>query len=92
MVNDTEVWVHWKGARTGPYTNAEIDALKKEIIGELIMLQPKNESEMKQIYRYLSICKDLERLGDHITTICEWVIFTISGEIVDLNRTAKTAD
>ena len=27
MVNDTGVWVHWKGARTGPYTNAEIDAL-----------------------------------------------------------------
>jgi len=72
--------------------DAEIDALKKEIIGELIMLQPKNEVEMKQIYRYLSICKDLERLGDHITTICEWVIFTISGEIVDLNRTSKTAD
>lgn len=72
--------------------DAAIDAQKKEIIGELIMLQPKNEVEMKQIYRYLSICKDLERLGDHSMTICEWVIFTVSGEIVDLNRTAKNAD
>lgn len=67
----------------------EIDAMKKAIIADLIMLQPKNEAEMKQIYRYISICKDLERLGDHITTICEWVIFTVKGEIIDLNRTSQ---
>jgi phosphate transport system protein len=69
--------------------DAEIDAQKKEIIGELIMLQPKGEDEMRQIYRLISIGKDLERLGDHITTICEWVIFTVKGEIVDLNRMPK---
>jgi len=72
--------------------DAEIDAEKKRIIGELIMLHPDNEAEMKQIYRFLSICKDLERLGDHITTICEWVIFTVRGEIVDLNRSAKNPE
>ena len=72
--------------------DAEIDAQKKQIIAELIMLQPKKEAEMRQIYRYLSISKDLERLGDHITTICEWVIFTVKGEIVDLNRMPKTGD
>lgn len=70
----------------------EIDAMKKQIISDLIMLQPKDELEMKQVYRYLSICKDLERLGDHITTICEWVIFTVKGEIVDLNRTSKSPE
>lgn len=72
--------------------DAEIDAQKKQIIAELIMLQPKKEAEMRQIYRYLSISKDLERLGDHITTICEWVIFTVKGEIVDLNRMSKTGE
>ncbi|HNY17293.1 MAG TPA: phosphate signaling complex protein PhoU [Treponemataceae bacterium] len=72
--------------------DAEIDAQKKQIIAELIMLQPTKEAEMRQIYRYLSISKDLERLGDHITTICEWVIFTVKGEIVDLNRMPKTGD
>jgi phosphate transport system protein len=65
--------------------DAEIDAQKKEIISELLMLQPKNESDMKQVYRFISICKDLERLGDHITTICEWVVFTVKGEIITLN-------
>lgn len=72
--------------------DADIDALKKEIIADLIMLQPKNEIEMKQIYRYISISKDLERLGDHIMTICEWVIFTVKGEIVDLNRTSRSPE
>jgi phosphate transport system protein len=72
--------------------DVEIDTQKKQIIAELIMLQPTKEAEMRQIYRYLSISKDLERLGDHITTICEWVIFTVKGEIVDLNRMPKTGD
>ncbi len=72
--------------------DAEIDAIKKDIIGELIMLHPADETHMRQIVRYLSICKDLERLGDHITTICEWVIFTVSGEMVDLNRSAKVVE
>ncbi len=81
-----------KLAKTTASRDAEIDEQKKQIIGELIMIQPKNEADMKQVYRYLSICKDLERLGDHITTICEWVIFTISGEIVDLNRIGKNVD
>lgn len=72
--------------------DCEIDRQKKEIIAELIMLHPKDKKEMKQIYRYLSICKDLERLGDHVTTICEWVIFTVKGEIVDLNKMAKNSD
>ena len=86
-INDDETLAKATAAR-----DSEIDAQKKEIIGELIMLKPDNEKEMKQIYRYLSISKDLERLGDHITTICEWVIFAVSGEIVDLNRTAKNPD
>ncbi|AEE16146.1 phosphate signaling complex protein PhoU [Treponema brennaborense] len=66
--------------------DAEIDSAKKKIIAQLIMLTPASENEMKQIYRYISICKDLERLGDHITTICEWVVFTVSGKILDLGK------
>jgi phosphate transport system protein len=63
----------------------ELDRLKKDITASLIRLQPRSEGEMKQIWRYLSVCKDLERLGDHCTTICEWVVFSVRGEIVNLN-------
>ncbi len=86
-INDDDALAKQTAAKDG-----EIDAQKKKIIGELIMLKPENEKEMRQIYRYLSICKDLERLGDHITTICEWVIFAVSGEIVDLNRTSSNPE
>lgn len=86
-INDDEALAKETALRDG-----EIDSQKKTIIGELIMLRPENDKEMRQIYRYLSISKDLERLGDHITTICEWVIFAVSGEIVDLNRTAKNPE
>ncbi len=70
-------------------SDASIDKAKKSIIAQLIMLTPANEAEMKQIYRYLSICKDLDRLGDHITSICEWGVFTVRGEIVDLGKLMK---
>jgi phosphate transport system protein len=66
--------------------DAEIDHFKKNIISHLLLQNPQNEAEMKQLYRYISICKDLERLGDHITTICEWVVFTVRGEMVDLGK------
>jgi phosphate transport system protein len=86
-INDDE-----KLATTTAARDVEIDAQKKKIIAELIGLKPDNEKEMKQVYRYISICKDLERLGDHITTICEWVIFAVKGEIVDLNRTSSNPE
>ena len=62
-----------------------MDALKKEIVAEPATLKPSDEKEMRQIFRYFSICKDLERLGDHTTTICEWVVFSVNGEKVILN-------
>lgn len=64
----------------------KINKQKKQIIAKLIKLNPKNNHEMRQIYRYISICKDLERLGDHIITICEWIVFSIRGEIVDFGN------
>lgn len=66
--------------------DSALDAAKKQIVSRLIRLSPGGEAEMRQVYRYISICKDLERLGDHVTTICEWVVFTVSGKILDLGR------
>lgn len=66
--------------------DSALDTAKKQLIAQLIRLSPGNEAEMKQVYRYISICKDLERLGDHVTTICEWVVFTVSGKILDLGK------
>ena len=34
----------------------------------------------------LFVAKYLERVADHVTNICEWIIFSKTGEYVDLNE------
>ena len=48
-----------------------------------MMENPKNISQATSL---LFVAKQLERVGDHTTNICEGVIFVTTGRHVDLNR------
>ncbi|EKX79523.1 phosphate transport system regulatory protein PhoU, partial [Clostridium botulinum CFSAN001628] len=41
---------------------------------------------INQLTQFLFVCKYLERIADHATNICEWTIYLITGEHIDMNE------
>lgn len=74
-----------EGAYAACKMDDEIDALYRSIFTELINLMEKGQNDYNQITQLLFISKYLERAGDHITNICEWTIYLVTGEQKDLN-------
>jgi phosphate transport system protein len=64
----------------------EVDDIYKEVFSELLQLMLENPKTVNQATQFLFICKFLERIADHTTNICEWTIYLVTGEKVDLNE------
>ncbi|MBE6044157.1 MULTISPECIES: phosphate signaling complex protein PhoU [Clostridium] len=64
----------------------DVDELYKKVFGEMIELMGKNNTKIEQATQFMFICKFLERIADHVTNICEWTIYIITGKQVDLNE------
>ena len=64
----------------------QVDDIYKEVFSELLQLMSKNQDTVKQATQFLFICKWLERIADHTTNICEWTIYLVTGEKVNLNE------
>ena len=63
-----------------------IDLYYKEVFKNTLKYVKNNENKITLGTQILFISKYLERMGDHITNICEWIIFSKTGEYVDLNE------
>lgn len=63
----------------------EIDAIYKSVFTELLQYMMRDSSIINQATQFLFVCKFLERIADHTTNICEWTIYLVTGENVDLN-------
>lgn len=64
----------------------EIDEIYKNIFNELIPMMTRDQKVITQATQFLFICKFLERVADHVTNICEWTIYLVTGEQKDLNE------
>lgn len=62
-----------------------VDAIYKQVFSELLVIMLGDPKVIHQATRFLFVCKFLERMADHTTNICEWTIYLITGEKVDLN-------
>ncbi|SFA78051.1 phosphate signaling complex protein PhoU [Clostridium frigidicarnis] len=63
----------------------EIDEIYRNVFTELLELMVKDSAIIHQATQFLFVCKFLERMADHATNICEWTIYLVTGDTVDLN-------
>jgi phosphate transport system protein len=72
-------------ARKTAALDDKIDGEHKELTEEMLALMKKQPQLIKAAARLLRLSGYMERLGDHITNICEGIIYMIEGKHEDLN-------
>jgi phosphate transport system protein len=63
-----------------------IDGEHKKLSEEMLKLMKKRPELLKKALRFLHTSGDLERLGDHITNICEAILYMIESRHEELNE------
>ena len=64
----------------------EVDTLYRGLFNDILKKMAKDETIINKGAQILFASKYLERVGDHVTNICEWIIFSSKGDYVDLNE------
>lgn len=64
----------------------EVDGLHSQIFRELLLLMMEDPKKINQSTHFLFVSQSIERVADHVTNICEWIIYAVTGEHVDLNE------
>jgi phosphate transport system protein len=73
-------------AREAAALDDRIDAEHKTLIKEVLMLMKNKPELLKKALRIIQTSADLERLGDHMTNICEAVVYMIESRHEELNE------
>jgi len=72
-------------ARAIPDEDAMMDALYNQIYRELLTFIMEDPKVIGQATHLLWVAHNLERAADRVTNICERVVFTVTGEMVELD-------
>ncbi|MCL2184914.1 MAG: phosphate signaling complex protein PhoU [Treponema sp.] len=75
-----------EAARAAAAMDHQIDDEHKALTEDIVKVIKKNSSLVKSGLRVLHTSNQLERLGDHITNICEAIIYMIEGKHEELNE------
>lgn len=63
-----------------------VDKLFSTIFRDLIDVMSSNKQSINQGTHLLLVAQYLERIADHVTNICEWIIYLNTGKMTDLNK------
>ncbi len=72
-------------ARAIPKEDEEVDALYDQVYRELMTYVIANPANIEQANYLLWAAHNLERAADRVTNICERVVFTVTGEMKELD-------
>lgn len=73
-------------ARSVAERDDQIDEAHRRLYENLIEIMREKPDWIEYGVKLMFLNRYLERLGDHVTNICEWVIFARTGEHVELNK------
>lgn len=76
-------------ARAIPNEDDEIDALYNQVYRELVTYILADPKHIEQANYLLWAAHNLERFADRVTNICERVIFTVTGQMREMNAEEK---
>jgi phosphate transport system protein len=72
-------------AQTLPSEDDEVDGLYNQVYRELMTYILADSKNIEGANSLLWVAHNLERAADRVTNICERVIFTVAGEVVELD-------
>jgi len=75
-----------KAAREAAAMDHKIDTENKALTEDILKLMKKHPYMVKDALQVIQTSNQLERLGDHITNICEAIIYMIEGKHEELNE------
>jgi phosphate transport system protein len=62
-----------------------MDAMRDALNADLFATKPVSTGEMERVLNLFYLTKEMERLGDHVTTICRWIVYMDKGQRPKLN-------
>ena len=82
---DAFVSLDMKAAREIAQKDDQVDNLRDQINREMLTFVMEDMSKFNQATTLMFISRWLERFADHVTNICEWIIYDCTGDHVELN-------
>ncbi len=89
MVNESlDAYINQDSTRAFEITKMddEIDYIYKQMFRELLTYMMEDPKNISQVTQFLFVGRYLERIADHATNICKWVIYIDRGTHEDLNK------
>jgi phosphate transport system protein len=72
-------------ARTVAKKDDEIDGLRNRVLHDLLDLMIRNPGIVPRALELLIVARHLERAADHLTNVCERIVYMVTGELRELN-------
>jgi phosphate transport system protein len=77
-------------ARAIPANDDKVDELYNRIYREIINYVTENPTEVEHANRLEWAVHNLERSADRVTNICEWIVYMVSGEYIELDSEVES--
>ncbi|MBI2247255.1 MAG: phosphate transport system regulatory protein PhoU, partial [Armatimonadetes bacterium] len=72
-------------ARQAAAKDDVVDELRNRVLHDLLGIMIKDPQTIPRALELLIVARHLERAADHITNVCERVVYMVTGELRELN-------